>query len=213
MPAQKNLAEHAAVQDEFLKTKLEPRLRQARAGKRQVYFVDAAHFVLGSYFGWVWAAAAVFLKAAAGRQRYSVLGAWDAVKNTLLTVTTEATVTAATVSELLERVARAGDGVPITLVLDNARYQHCALVQERAAALRIELLFLPGYSPNLNLIERLWGFVKKRALRGRYHADFASFKAAIDDCLSKIPTVNRGALATLMTHHFQSFRNISIHAA
>ena len=212
MSAQKNLAEHAGIQDEFLNSELEPRLRQARAGKRQVYYVDAVHFVLGSHYGWVWAALAVYLKAAAGRQRYSVLGAWDAARNTLLTVTTEATVTAATVLELLATVARAGIGVPITLVLDNARYQHCAVVRARAADLGIELLFLPGYSPNLNLIERLWGFVKKRALRGRYHADFTTFKTAINHCLAQIPTTHRGALQTLMTHQFQSFANISLHA-
>jgi transposase len=47
------------------------------------------------------------------------------------------------------------------LVLGNARYQKCALVQTLAAALGIELLYLPSYSPNLNLIERLWKFVKK----------------------------------------------------
>ena len=49
----------------------------------------------------------------------------------------------------------------LTIVLDNARYQRCALVQSLAQSLGIELLFLPAYSPNLNLIERFWKFVKK----------------------------------------------------
>jgi len=57
-------------------------------------------------------------------------------------------------------VAGAQPGVPITLILDNARYQRCALVQAVAQELGIELLYLPTYSPNLNLIERLWRFVK-----------------------------------------------------
>lgn len=213
MSAPKNLAEHAAAQDEFLNAELKPRLAEARVGQRQLYFADAAHFTLGSYFGWVWACCAVYLKAAAGRRRYSVLGAWNAVANTLLAVATEATVTAATVADLLAKIAAAGGGVPMSLVLDNARCQHCAATKARAAELGIELLFLPGYSPNLNLIERLWGFVKKRALRGRYHADFASFKAAIDDCLARIPTTHRSALASLMTHNFQTFSDISLHAA
>jgi hypothetical protein len=51
---------------------------------------------------------------------------------------------------------------PITLVLDNARYQKCQLVWAVAETLQIELLYLPAYSPNLNLIERLWKFVKKQ---------------------------------------------------
>ena len=36
-----------------------------------------------------------------------------------------------------------------------------------AASLRIELLYLPSYWPNLNLMERLWKFVKKECLGGR----------------------------------------------
>jgi transposase len=43
--------------------------------------------------------------------------------------------------------------IPITLVLDNARYQKCKIVEELALSLSIELLYLPSYSPNLNLIE------------------------------------------------------------
>jgi hypothetical protein len=48
----------------------------------------------------------------------------------------------------LHAVAEAAVGLPITLVLDNARYQKCALVQGLAASLGIELLYLPGYSPS-----------------------------------------------------------------
>ena len=54
--------------------------------------------------------------------------------------------------------------MPLTIVLDNARYQRCALVQSLAQTLGIELLFLPPYSPNLNLIERFWKFVNKQCL-------------------------------------------------
>ena len=56
---------------------------------------------------------------------------------------------------LLRQLATAFSDLPITLVLDNARYQHCRAILELAAHLDIELLFLPPYSPNLNLIERL----------------------------------------------------------
>ena len=54
-------------------------------------------------------------------------------------------------------------GLPITLVRDNARYQKCALVQALAESLGIELLYLPSCSPNLNLIERLWRFVRQES--------------------------------------------------
>jgi hypothetical protein len=65
------------------------------------------------------------------------------------------------VCELLTQWTALELGVPITIVLDNARYQRCPRVLEHAASLGIELLFLPPYSPNLNLIERLWKSVKR----------------------------------------------------
>ena len=68
-------------------------------------------------------------------------------------------------------------------MLDNARYQHNAAVKALGEQLGITLLFLPSYSPNLNLIERLWKFIKRRALYGRYHPTFADFQAAIEETL------------------------------
>ena len=86
-------------------------------------------------------------------------------------------------SELLRKIAALGLTGAITLVLDNARYQHNAAVKALASQLGITLLFLPSYSPNLNLIERLWKFTKRRALYGRYHPKFANFQAAIQEIL------------------------------
>jgi transposase len=65
--------------------------------------------------------------------------------------------------------------VPITLVLDNVRYQRCTLVQAVATTLGVELLYLPAYSPNVNLIERLWKFVKQQCLYSKYYADFSVY--------------------------------------
>ena len=85
--------------------------------------------------------------------------------------------------ELNRAIAARGLCGPVTLVLDNARYQRNALVMGLAQELGIELLFLPSYSPNLNLIERLWRFVKRKAVYGRYLPTFADFRAAIEDVL------------------------------
>ena len=68
----------------------------------------------------------------------------------------------------------------ITIVLDNARYHKYNLVRETVSALRIELLFLPTYSTNLNLIERLWRFVKKECLYSKYYKTSAEFDAVIE---------------------------------
>ena len=77
----------------------------------------------------------------------------------------------------------------------------------------ITLLFRPSYSPNLNLIERLWKFIKRRALYGRYHPTFADFRAAIEQTLANIPTQHAADLASLMTLNFQRFENVSLMAA
>jgi transposase len=72
---------------------------------------------------------------------------------------------------------------------------------------------LPSYSPNLNLIERLWRFIKKKALYARHYDTFEAFRGAIDGCLSKIETEHRKDLKSLMTHKFQTFQDVSFLAA
>jgi transposase len=205
LPPKKTVAEHAATQAVFLETKLEPLLAEARSGKGQVFFVDAAHFVMGAFLCCVWCRVRLLLRGGSGRKRYSVLAAWNAVTNELVSITTEATVSADTMCALLVKIAALGVQGPITLVLDNARYQHCALVMDLAKSLNIQLEFLPSYSPNLNLIERLWKFTKQQVLYGRHYATFQEFCAAIDGCLAKIPTQHREKLKSLMTHNFQTF--------
>ncbi len=130
----------------------------------------------------------------------------------MIRVTNDTRVSSDTMIELMVRIVAVTKG-PTTVVLDNARYQRCAAVEAEAKRLGIELLFLPSYSPNLNLIERLWKFTKKKALRGKHYADFATFRGAIDDCLNRVHTGNREALATLMTLKFQTFDNASFLAA
>ena len=197
----------------FLKTELEPRLAEARLGQRTVLFVDAAHFVLASFLGWVWCAARLFVRGASGRQRYNVLGALNPLTHTLIRVSNHTYINSLTVCELLHKIAAAGLTTPITLVLDNAAYQRCQLVQSLARQLGIELLFLPSYSPNLNLIERLWKFVKKQALHSRHHTNYADFHGAIDTCLDQLTTTHKPAIKSLVTLNFQTFENVPLLSA
>ena len=194
-------------------TQLRPRLHEAEDGKRHVFFVDAAHMVYGTFLCCLWSFARLFVRAASGRQRLNVLGAWNAITRELIALTNTTVVNTETMCELLRRLAAQGLSGPITLVLDNARYQRNAVVQALAASLGIELLYLPSYSPNLNVIERLWRFVKREALYGRYHPTFANFQAAIQDTLSQVPTKHKDKLASLMTLNFQVFDNVSLLAA
>lgn len=156
----------------------------------------------------MWCFERLFVKSGAGRQRFNVLGALNAVTHELVTVTNDTYINAQSVCDLLYKLAALGLTIPITLVLDNARYQKCALVVELAQSLNIELLYLTTYSPNLNLIERLWKFVKKQCLYSVYYPDFDSFKFAISSCLAQSPTTHKTALDSLLTLRFQSFKNV-----
>lgn len=165
---------------------------------------------MGTFLCCLWCFTRVFVKAAAGRQRLNVLGAWNAVTHELVSVINTGTVNADTMCELLRKIAKLGLIGPITLVLDNAKYQHAAVVKALAIELDIHLEYLPGYSPNLNLIERLWKFLKRRALYARYHPDFASFRSAIETEIEQLPSTHKSAIASLMTLNFQTFKNVSL---
>jgi len=186
-------------QADFRDTTLQPRLRQAEQGQRTVLFVDAAHFVYGPFLGFVWCLVRLFIPAPSGRKRYNILAALDAITHQVIRVTNGSYINAESVCQLLRQIAVTGPPRPITLVLDNARYQRCELVQALARSLKIELLFLPSYSPNLNLIERLWKFVKKECLAAKYKPTYADFTAALDDCLNNLHTRHKAQMDTLLT--------------
>lgn len=200
-------------QQTFLKNELEPKLEEARMEKRILYFVDAAHFVFAPFLGYLWCFTRLFVKAPSGRQRFNVLGAINAITHELVTVTNNAYINAESVCELLRKIAQEQFTVPITLVLDNARYQKCALVQGLAESLGIELLYLPSYSPNLNLIERVWKFTKKHCLNSKYYTDFQTFSSAISNFLIKAHLHHKEEMCSLLSHNFQDFGKVEMRMA
>lgn len=180
------------------------------SGSRAVFFVDAAHFVFAPFLGIVWCFQRLFVKAPSGRQRLNVLAALNAMTHEVVTVSNLTYITAETVCELLHRLVGSSPGIPITVILDNARYQRCALVQSVAQRLGIELLYLPTYSPNLNLIERFWKFVKKQCLYSKYYPDSESFQHAIMHCIEHASRTHQQALENLLTLRFQTFQAVPV---
>jgi len=188
---------------DFLENELRPKLDEAEAGTRKVFFVDASHFVMGAVLGMLWCFARVFVRGASGRKRYNILGALDSHTHEVVTVTNDSYITAPTVCTLFARLREKHPETPITLVMDNARYQKCKLVFEKADELNIELLYLPAYSPNLNIIERLWKHVKQSCLKNTYHETFDQFCDAIDEEIEKVTTTLKQQLDSLFSLNFQ----------
>ena len=197
-------------QKAFLEEKLDPRLEEAKQGKRHVFFVDAAHFVMRPFLGFLWCFVRQFIQAPSGRQRFNILGALHATTLQVVIFTNDTYLNSYSVAKLMCQIAVEFADLPITLVMDNARYQRCRFVMDLATALGIELLFLPPYSPNLNLIERLWKFIKKKCLYSEYYETFTDFKQAIVDCIAETDGEYRQELASLLTLKFQTFENVPL---
>lgn len=197
-------------QQAFLEDELAPRLEEAKQGQRHVFFVDAAHFVMQPFLGFLWCFVRQFIPSPSGRQRFNVLGALHATTLQVVTYTNDSYINALSVAQLMRQIAVEFAGLPITLVMDNARYQRCRFVMDLATELGIELLFLPPYSPNLNLIERLWRFVKKKCLYSQYYETFPDFQQAISNCIAEADGEYKQELASLLTLKFQTFENATL---
>ena len=179
-------------------------------GHGKVYFVDAAHLLHNAVpsQGWIKRGSTIELKTNSGRNRLNVLGAYSPDDHTLVSIEGTESCDAELVCQLLRKVRKANPGKWLLLVLDNARYQRAHIVQAFAKRLRIRLLFLPPYSPNLNLIERFWKFLRKQVVRNTYYPTFAEFRAAIQRLLANLDSYTE-ELTTLMTENFHLFSNVT----
>jgi transposase len=185
-------------------------MNKAAKGHIHLFFVDASHFVQGGFLGYVWVKVRTYIQTSSGRKRYNVLGALNFVTKKLETITNDEYITSAQVIALIDKLVENYAILPIKLVLDNASYQRCKLVTEYAAMKNVELVFLPSYSPNLNLIERVWKFVKSEVLNAAYYGTFEEFKKVINGCTSKLNTDYKSRIDTLITENVQLFKEEQI---
>jgi transposase len=182
----------------------------SKAAKNELVlmFLDASHFVMGcDFLGYIYGKMRRFVKTFSGRKRYNVLGALNFVTKKVTTVCNDTYITATEVCELLRKVAVEHKGKAIHIVLDNARYQKCILVMELAKELHITLHFMPPYSPNLNLIERLWKHVKSR-LRSKYFDQFSVFMESIDFIIDNTDKGSKALVDQLIGESAQIFDSL-----
>jgi transposase len=195
----------------FLEKELNPIIEKAKNGDLSLFFMDSAHFVLGAFLCSLWSINRLFIPSPAGRQRLNVIGAINAITKQLYCQTNTSYVNAFTVTDFLRFLRRQIPKLPIVIVLDNARYQHCKFAVDIAQSLGITFLFLPPYSPNLNIIERLWKFVKKKVLYAKYYSNFNLFQTAITECLYQVNNKYHHEVDSLCTLNFQTFENVTFY--
>ncbi len=200
-----------AQQQKWLSDSFTPIMQQVKEGKAHLLFMDSAHLVMGVFLCCLWSFSRLFIRSASARKRLNVLGAVNAVSKQITFLTNTTYITAQTVVEFLGQLRQQYPHLPLYIVLDNARYQHCQLVKQTAENLAIHLLFLPAYSPNLNIIERLWKWLKKTCLYARFYEDFPSFSTAIEQTLRQANTSHQKELESLLTLNFQLFDKSVIH--
>jgi len=147
----------------------------------------------------------MWVKTGSGRKRFNVLGALNFVSKKVETVSNDTYITGVQVIEMLENLSRKYKDKVIKIVLDRASYQRCAAVTSRANELGIQLLFLPSYSPNLNLIERFWKFVKTNVLSAAYIETFDDYCKTISDFIFDADSQHSSNLNSLISENFQLF--------
>lgn len=208
----KNFEQWQEQQEKFI-IHLEELMKRAENEELDLVFGDAAHFVYGKFSHYTWGKTARYAPSGHGRYRINVYGVYDVVTNEVCTMYNEGYIDAEFMVAYLQWLRDhiyTNQHRPLHIVLDNARYQHCRYVEQAADKLNIKLEFLPGYSPNLNLIERLWKYMKN-ILGSQYHESKAFFEKAIVDLLENLnEPEHQDKLITLLNPKFQRFEKAQI---
>jgi transposase len=189
----------------FYHTVLKPLMDRAKRGEISLLYLDASRFVMGcDFLGYIYGRARRFVKTFSGRGRYNVLGALDFISKKVTMVANDSYITAC---EVLGKIAERYAGKTVFVVLDNAKYQKCSITRELAEHLGINMVFIPPYSPNLNLIERLWKLVKGNP-RSRYYNQFELFRERIDSIINSADNLNKEIVDRLIGEKVQLFDDL-----
>lgn len=159
------------------------KLKENLSEKDQIYFVDGVHPQHNSIanHGWIKRGGTKHLKTNNGRQRVNINGAVNLETKQVIYVEDDR-INAQTMIALLLKILQAQKEGKIHIILDNAKYYHAKIVDEFLKSNpRINLHFLPAYSPNLNIIERLWHILKKEVVYNKFYMRFVDFKKAVLD--------------------------------
>ena len=168
------------------------------------YYLDGVHPQHNTQlaYGWIKKGQDKVVKSNSGRQRININGALN-VDTLEVIIRTDDTINTQSTLKLFETLEQKHPNAEsIFITLDNAKYYKNRLVYEYLKTSKIKLLFMPPYSPNLNLIERLWKFMRKTILYNKYYEKFADFKIVVMQFFENIAQYS-DKLSTLLTKNFQ----------
>ncbi len=171
-----------------------------------VLFFDPSHLQHNVVNARMWqpegAKGTINVNANTGRKRINILGALNLKDLSTISSLTEETCNAPRVVDLFLKIRESHPDKNVTIILDNARYNHAKYTTTFAECYNIKLFFLPSYSPNLNLIERLWKFVKKILVHNIYYETFDEFKTAAINLFNNLDH-HHDELKSILTKKFQ----------
>lgn len=193
----------AEAQQDFLDT-IYKDLKENNGEDSPIYFMDGVHPqhnpIAG--YGWIKRGKDQPLKTNTGRRRLHINGAID-IKSLEAEAHMDERLDGISTIDLLKAIEKKHPDIPqIPVICDNASYYRSKEVKAYLETSRIKLIFLPPYSPNLNLIERLWRFMKRDKLHNTHYPTFAEFKAAIEEFFHTLGS-RKDELRTLLTENFQ----------
>lgn len=189
----------------FLHSVLLPLLKAAKMGLIEVFFADGVHLTYGYQGGYCWCKERRCVPSAYGRKRANLLGFMNAVTYDTTQVMNDTYLNADSVCEGLEKLRKKYPERILYIILDNAAYQRCKKVKHCAECLNINLIFLPPYSPNLNLIERLWKFLRKKIMANKYYCDFKKFYQTVSLFIDELHTTYFHELRPIVSFQFECF--------
>lgn len=179
-------------------------LKQGKLPEDKIYFVDACHPHHNNepFYGWIYKGEEKAIKTNTGRKRVNLNGALN-LENMEITVLNEETINSYAVMRLILKLEEKQPNGEIYLIIDNASYNHSYLLQLFLDDHpRVHLKYLPPYSPNLNIIERLWRFFHEKH-HDKYFEKFPDFEKAVLTFFQNINQYN-DELKTLLTDSFQT---------
>ena len=168
------------------------------------YFIDAVHPTLNSEasYGWIEKGSTHQILSNSGRTRMNLLGALNANEITDIFKKEYKTINYESAQDFLEELGRRNPkATKIKVFIDNASYFKKLEKDDLIADKRIEIVWLPTYAPNLNLIERLWRFMKKKVLKNKFHGTAKGFRAKVEEFFARIADY-KTELETFLTCNF-----------